>query len=139
MNDLPSIKDQNAWKKLCFETYKTPPLKLFLSLDESTIARLTRYHIEWLEDELTENRMQWIFSLFMFLDTPMDDDTSASLRSLLLKLCEKRASLVCKRFLLYILYSILLIIYQESVEDDILAPINILITIMCGCFDQVEY
>lgn len=92
----PDFYDQAGWKSLCYDNDPTPSTKLLMSMDESTTAKVFQYYTGWIQKApLTRLQSQWVFAFLTFLDIPYDDDTSASLRSLLLKLCEERASLVC--------------------------------------------
>ncbi|KAL8161789.1 hypothetical protein V2J09_013278 [Rumex salicifolius] len=70
------------------------------------------------KDELSRNECLWLFALCAAIDTPLDADTSASLRSLLRKCSKLRAA--------------------KSELDDEAVMLNILVTISGNFFGQAD-
>eukprot|EP01100_Stratorugosa_tubuloviscum_P013647 TRINITY_DN6982_c1_g1_i1.p1 TRINITY_DN6982_c1_g1~~TRINITY_DN6982_c1_g1_i1.p1 ORF type:complete len:301 (+),score=138.61 TRINITY_DN6982_c1_g1_i1:44-904(+) len=93
--NLPSIKFRKEWKKMCLINKIEPTLKLIYSLDEVKTKKLLTYHIEWLQqtNELDRQIVLWLFALLTKVDTLLDADISASLRSLFLFCKSKKLEL----------------------------------------------
>lgn len=98
----------------------SPLLSVILRLDSVARVSMLRKRIKAAEDTSTLSRDDclWLFALCAVVDTPLDADTSASLRSLLRKCAALRAT--------------------KSILDDELIMLNILATISGRYFGQSE-
>ncbi|KAF8016999.1 hypothetical protein BT93_H2257 [Corymbia citriodora subsp. variegata] len=97
-----------------------PMLSAILGMDSVARVSMLRKSINWVEDAslLTRNDCLWLFALCAAVDTPLDSDTSASLRSLLRKCASLRA--------------------QKAELDDEVIMLNILATISGRYFGQLD-
>ncbi|RDX73415.1 Gem-associated protein 2, partial [Mucuna pruriens] len=100
----------------------TPPLlSVILAMDSVTRVSMLVKRISWLEaaNTMTRNDCMWLFALCATVDTPLNADTCAALRSLLRKCASIRA---------------------EKLElDEEVVMLNILATISGRYFGQSEY
>lgn len=99
-----------------------PTLTLMIQLDEVAIARILKLHIKWAQSPSViweTTRLQWLFALLLCLDLPIDASMQAELFELQ-KLCKTvRAT-------------------ADTLEDDILAGVNTVVTVLEKVFSQVE-
>ncbi|KAK3282081.1 hypothetical protein CYMTET_10164 [Cymbomonas tetramitiformis] len=70
---------------------RAPLLSLLAALDERSIARLLQLQPEWLSSarKLTAHHSLWLFALLAVVGTPVDADTSSSLREIV-RFCSGR-------------------------------------------------
>jgi len=123
----PDLKDEQGWLKYCFGENSlaqphVPLLTLMIQLDEVAIIRLLKLHIKWIQSPSTDwssLRLQWLFALLVCLDLPIDASMQAELFQLQKSCKTVRAT-------------------SESLDDDILAGINIVITVLEKVFNQRE-
>eukprot|EP01117_Protostelium_nocturnum_P010100 TRINITY_DN359_c1_g4_i1.p1 TRINITY_DN359_c1_g4~~TRINITY_DN359_c1_g4_i1.p1 ORF type:complete len:382 (+),score=134.70 TRINITY_DN359_c1_g4_i1:198-1343(+) len=98
-----------------------PLLSIFMNMQHIQIRSLTLQYMKWLQrGDMTLERAEWIYALFLRLETPFDEDVSSGMLDFLVKLCEIRASL-------------------KSHDDELAAPIAILILIITDYFKQPEH
>ncbi|KAM1385471.1 hypothetical protein ACFX2F_032031 [Malus domestica] len=117
-----SLPAENSSPKLCVtqSSSDTPLLSVILKMDSVARVSMLRKRIKAVEDmtTLSRNDCLWLFALCAVVDTPLDADTSASLRSLLRKCAALRAA--------------------KSTLDDEAVMLNILATISGRYFGQSE-
>lgn len=108
-------------KKSRVSTERYPPLlSIILYLNQNYVVKLLAYHIEWLEKaKFTHEQGEWLYALLLCLEKPLDPDTCALLRSLSRVCSSLRSNLV-------------------DPEDEILKPLNSIITIISQYFDQKD-
>lgn len=97
-----------------------PTLSTILGMDSVARVSMLRKRIKLAETmtSLSKNDCAWLFALFATVDTPLNADTSASVRDLLRKCASLRA--------------------EKSELDDEVVMLNILITISGKYFGQSE-
>ncbi|XP_032667311.1 gem-associated protein 2-like [Odontomachus brunneus] len=86
--DLPDIDDESSWISLCFgctnEKKVEPTLNILFCLNQPTVEQVLEYFVHYVE---TERRIdykigQWIYTLLVMLEQPLNPDTCSCLRSL---------------------------------------------------------
>lgn len=124
---FPDLKNEQAWSKYCFgedslEDSHQPLLAFMIQLDEVAIIRLLKMHIKWYQYPAVQAsavRLQWLFALLVCLDLPIDASMQAELFQLQKTCKTARATL-------------------EALEDDVLAGLNTVITVLERVFGQRE-
>ncbi|XP_022103933.1 gem-associated protein 2-like isoform X2 [Acanthaster planci] len=150
---LPRLQEEEAWCVLCFgndfwqrllsrkgketradqdieeatpgqemRTHKgVPPLLSIVSaMEQPTVCQLLEYHIEWLNHlGFSVSQGCWLFALLACLEKPLLPEAASMLRTLARHCSAIRASL-------------------ETKEDQRLAPLNLLISLVARYFDQSD-
>lgn len=84
----PDINDESSWIGLCFgctnEKKIEPTLNILFCLNQPTVEQVLEYFVHYVE---TERRIdykmgQWIYTLLVMLEQPLNPDTCSCLRSL---------------------------------------------------------
>ncbi|BFI41683.1 gem associated protein 2 [Marchantia polymorpha subsp. ruderalis] len=78
------------------EAWKLPLLHTLLRLDPVSRAALLRHHVNWLDGVdcgMPQQRALWLLGLAAVVDTPLNGDTTASVRALLRHCARVRASM----------------------------------------------
>lgn len=108
-------------KKSRITTEKNLPLlSIILYLSQNHVIKLITYHVEWLEKaKFSHDQGKWLYALLLCLETPLDPDTCALLRSLARVCSSLRSDL-------------------SDADDEALKPLNSIITIVSEYFDQID-
>ncbi|XP_024197976.1 uncharacterized protein LOC112201179 isoform X1 [Rosa chinensis] len=116
----PPVENFSTKASLDHSSRDSPLLSVIFRLDSVARVSMLRKRIKAAEDTSTLSRDDclWLFALCAVVDTPLDADTSASVRSLLRKCAALRAT--------------------KSTVDDELIMLNILATISGRYFGQSE-
>ena len=83
---IASLGNESAWRNRIHGPAAAPPaLSDLLALSPAAMASLLQAQVRWLKREtsVTHTAGVWLYSVLALLDTPLDADTSASLRALL--------------------------------------------------------
>ncbi|XP_050372879.1 uncharacterized protein LOC126790611 [Argentina anserina] len=117
----PPVESFSPKSSVDHSSRNSPLLSVIFRLDSVARVSMLRKRIKAAEDTSTLSRDDclWLFALCAVIDTPVDADTSASLRSLLRKCAALRAT--------------------KSTVDDELEMLNILATISGRYFGQSEH
>lgn len=101
METVPTVENQGSSPKQCPSsssvlsgTYgKHPTLSTILGMDAVSRVKMLRKHINLFEtgSNFSKDQCSWIYALCAAVDTPLDADTLAALRSLLRKCASLRA------------------------------------------------
>ncbi|XP_071960320.1 gem-associated protein 2-like [Antedon mediterranea] len=139
---LPQPNDESGWCKLCLgnkaeqllkakrgvsstttDTDMQGVLPLFsivAAMKQSTVIKILEFHIGWLQTlGLGPKQGQWLYALLACLQKPLDPDAHSMLRTLARQCAALRASL-------------------ETIDDDRLPALNLLITLVARYFDQTD-
>lgn len=121
-SDEPSTSGMKINSKLSSstESQSDPTLTMLRSMDAVARAATLRNYIDMVQslDSLSRNNCLWLFALCVAVDTPLDAETCASLRSLL----RKSATILA----------------TKSEMDDEVVMLNILMAISGRYFGQYE-
>ncbi|KAG5346847.1 GEMI2 protein, partial [Acromyrmex charruanus] len=83
---LPDIDDQNAWISFCLggEEKIEPTLNTLFCFSQSDVEQILEYLVQFVETERkVEYKIgQWIYTLLVILEQPLQPDTCSCLRSL---------------------------------------------------------
>ncbi|KAJ8902323.1 hypothetical protein NDN08_006730 [Rhodosorus marinus] len=98
-SNLPKPENEAKWRRLCFEkqTSQRPTLTIVRQIDQKNACAALWHFEKWLREEtlsaqeelacaslLSDSyRGEWLFALLATLETPLDADSYASMRSLL--------------------------------------------------------
>ncbi|XP_018301538.1 gem-associated protein 2 isoform X2 [Mycetomoellerius zeteki] len=83
---LPDIDDQNAWISFCLDGKEIikPTLNTLFCFSQSNVEQILEYLVQFVETERkVEYKIgQWIYTLLVILEQPLQPDTCSCLRSL---------------------------------------------------------
>lgn len=124
----PEWKDERGWQAFflgtnAMEELQEPLISHLIRFDEVSIIRLLKFHIKWSNNSTviwTELRLQWLFSLLVCLDLPIEPALQADLRGLRNALCTLRND-------------------TKVSEKNTLAGINMSITLLEEIFGQRDF
>ncbi|XP_047317515.1 gem-associated protein 2-like [Impatiens glandulifera] len=122
-NDSLNLESSNIKPSSCAQN-SSPTMSAIMKMDCVARVSMLRKRISLLENAnaISRNDCVWLFALCAAVDTPFDADTSASVRSLLRKICSLRAEKI-----------------DMDDDDDMVVMLNILATIAGRYFGQAEY
>ncbi|XP_033105648.1 gem-associated protein 2-like [Anneissia japonica] len=101
--------------------YGIPPLlSMVAAMKQSTVTQVLDFQIGWLQTlGLSPNQGQWLYALLACLQKPLEPNAHSMLRTLARQCAALRASL-------------------DSIDDDRLPALNLLITLVARYFDQSD-
>lgn len=108
-----SLKMKNEWNIFCNENDPSA----VASFTQPMILTLLQYHIEWLNNDMTQKRAQWIFALLVYLDPVMTAEHTSILRDLARKCIRLR---------------------DDQDQLDKVAEHNLIITIVAKVYGQAD-
>ncbi|GBN42692.1 Gem-associated protein 2 [Araneus ventricosus] len=108
-------------KKARFSDSPNPPLlSVMLYMNQSRVAKLLSYHIDWLEEiGFCHPQGEWLYALLVALEKPLDPDTCALLRSLSRQCSKLRNEL-------------------STSDHEFVRPLNLFLSIVAHYFDQKD-
>ena len=124
----PEWKDDRGWQEFFFgekalAKSQEPLVSHLVRFDEVSIIRLLKFHIRWSNNTSilwSELRLQWLFSLLVCIDLPIEPALQADLCGLRKRLCTLRQQ-------------------TDIHEKEIMAGINMSITLLEELFGQREF